>query len=265
MPRRLLALLPVLVAAAACRPDTVDLFYRFSEGTVTYRMEATATARWDIGGRGEGSYRVVFDVSEDVTEETGGTARVRVVMTPVHVEEDDLPAPADERSFALRVDRNGGVLQVLQVDGADVADLDPNELALIGTYRPPLALDPVALGDTWLSEQEVEAGDSFQQLVTLGELDSLYRDADGPVARLAYEGDGPLLWATDLPQGRAELRGAAETRGTADVAIEEGSLRSATSTFRGDFDVRVVPAGGTATPLTGTLRLDLELAVERRE
>ncbi|HEV2757604.1 MAG TPA: hypothetical protein VG318_17710 [Actinomycetota bacterium] len=267
-PRRIFSagLVALLAVPVACRPDTVALEYRFPSGVREYRLEAAGSARWDIGGGGEGSYRVIFDVSERVREDDGDTAVVEVRMSPIEVVEDGLPAPGSgDRSFALRLDRYGGVPEVLEVDGVDVAELDPDELVFIGTYRPALPLDPVKLGGAWDSERLFDVGRVFQEIQARGTLESLYLDDDGPIAELSYTGEGPLRWTTQLPQGLAELVGTGTTEQHARFEIDEGVLREATSTTLGTFEVRVVPSGGAGTPLTGTLELELELEVAARE
>jgi hypothetical protein len=261
--RRALVIFFCAALLPSCKSDRVDLSYRFVEGTTTeYRMEATASARWDIAGIGSGSYRVTFDVTEEVMSADPDGATVSVLMTPTQVSEQGLPSPGpDERSFILRLGPNGEVLEVLEVDGVPAKALEPDQLAFIGTYRPPLAPDPVRLGDQWESSQEVQLGSVFQEIVTLGELDGLDRDEHGEKARLVYDGSGPLVWTTTLPQGAAELTGAAETETAATLDLDDGSLRQASSTTSGDFEVRVVPEG--RLPISGTLHLDLELDLER--
>ena len=258
--RASLLLLLAAVALNACRPDSVELNYRYPEQTViTYRMDAAASARWNIGGEGSGSYHVVLDVTERVNGEENGGAVVTVDMTPISVDEDNLPSPgSDPRSFSLRIGPSGDVREVLEVDGVPATALDPDELAFIGTYRPPLPLEPVGLGDEWESEQNVQVGSVFQQVVTLGELEGLRRDGDAKVAELTYRGRGPLVWATQLPQGEADLTGSATSRGAAEIDIDRGLLRSATSSTRGRFEVRVSPSDQQA-PVAGSLQLDLEL------
>lgn len=263
MPRRVRALSCLLFVLAACRPDTVDLVYRFPEGARRYRLEAEISSRWDIGARGGGSCRVVLDVAESVREHDGDTAVVDVAMAPVEVEEDGLGCPRGG-GFALEVDTNGRVLNVLEVDGVDATDLAQEDEAFIGTYRPTLPGEPVALGDAWQSKLEPELG-SLAQLATRGRLDALYMDDDGPIAELSYSGSGPLEWQTELPQGTAGLGGTATTRSTATFDIDRGVLESASSSLTGDFDVRVLPSSGGRTPLTGTLSLDLQLTVSARD
>jgi len=254
----------LLVATTACRPDTVDLAYRYpSNGQITYRMNAHASAQWDIGGRGGGSYDVTFEVTETVESTEGDEVVVSVLMVPLEVKEQGLPSPgAKQRSFALRIDPNGEVLEVLEVDGVPAQALDADELAFIGTYRPPLALEPVKLGDSWRSEQEVQLDAVFQQVASTGELDGLRRDDEGRIARLIYAGQGPLVWATTLPQGEAELTGSATSESEAELDIDGGFLRTATSTTSGTFEVRVDP-GGERAPIVGTLQLDLDLTLRK--
>ncbi len=264
-----IVLFVVACLAVACRPDTVELMYQYPpNGSITYLMHATASASWDIGGKGDGSYDVAFEVTETVeSDEEGEGVIVSVVMVPdpERVREEGLPSPGTtERSFALRIGRNGEVLEVLEVDGVPAEALDPDELAFIGTYRPPLPQEPVRLRDTWRAERAVELDQVFQQVMTTGELEGLRRDAEGRIAELGYSGEGPLVWTTQLPQGEAELTGSGPTSSTAELDMDRGSLRSARSSTQGTFDVRVDP-GGERAPIVGTLRLDLDLTLERVE
>jgi hypothetical protein len=266
MKRPLLGLgLALSLVLTACRPDAIELGYHFDPGTqIAYRMEADADASWDIGGHGSGSYTVVFDVVETVRESSGGDVIVAVEMTPVNVEERGLPSPgAEQRSFALRMGPGGEVKEVLEVDGVEANALDPDELVFIGTYRPPLPEQPVGLGDTWDSEQQVQLESVFQQVLTTGHLQRLDRDANGRVAEIDYNGQGPLIWTTTLPQGEADLTGSAQTKTHAVFDIDRGSLRDATSSMQGTFEVRIVP-GGDRPPIMGRLELALDLHVTRK-
>jgi hypothetical protein len=186
-----------------------------------------------------------------------------VTMEPVEVTEDNLPSPgAQSRSFTLRVGPSGEVLDVLKVDGVPASALDADQLVFIGTYRPPLPLEPIALHDKWEARQELRVRSAFHEIATEGELVGLGRDEDGKIAHLLYEGIGPLSWTTELPQGAAELTGSVRTTSRADFDIDGGFLRGSSSSTNGTFDVRVVTESGTL-PLTGRLRLDLDLELER--
>lgn len=252
-----------LFLTIACKADTVDLNYRFPPGKIRYRMEAHAIARWELEGRGRGSYNAVFEVTERVTEDAGAGAIVSVVMTPIEVDEQGLPSPGLEpRSFTLRAGPNGEVLEVLQVDGVPAGVLDNDQIGLIATYRPPLPLEPVRLNGTWNAQQQLELPSVFQQIATVGTLTRLDRDAAGPIAHLDYSGSGQLVRSIALPQGQADLDGATYIRISADVDIDKGTLREATSSTDGTFDVRVLPPDKTA-PVVGTLQLNLDVSLER--
>lgn len=257
-----LALALTLLALPACRPDKLTLAYQFTPNTeLSYRLTADAHASWDIGGPGSGSYTVTFDVVEKITTVDDTGAVVSVEMKPVDVEEHGLPSlGSEDRSFTLKIGPNGQVLEVIKVDGVPAAALDHDELAFIGTYRPPLPLDPVGLHQSWQARQEVNLDFVSQALTTEGRLLGLRRD-EHRLAQLGYHGRGPLTWTTTLPQGEAELAGSTTTSGSATFDVDGGYLRSASSTTRGDFTVRVSPSTGTV-PVTGSLQLDLRLHIE---
>jgi hypothetical protein len=258
-----LGLVGLLLVAPACRPEELALRYRFSgESFSNYRLTAEADAFWDIGTPGTGSYSVTFRVSERIVSTDESGAVVAVTMQPIEVTEEGLPSPGSEdRSFTLRVGLNGEVREVIQVDGVPAVALDHDELAFIGTYRPPLPLDPVELHESWKARQEVTLEVLSQELETEGRLLGLRRE-DSRLAEIGYEGEGPLTWETTLPQGDAKLTGSTTTEGRALLDIDGGFLRAARSTTSGDFDVRVSPTTGNV-PITGTLHLDLELRLEQ--
>ncbi|HVF52418.1 MAG TPA: hypothetical protein VNC78_02305 [Actinomycetota bacterium] len=252
----------VTMLLGACRPDTVALVYRFPQQTTSFEMTASARASWEIQGLGSGSgaYTVKFLVTEEVVETDGPGAVIAVTMEPTEITEEGLPSPGgDIRTFTLQVGEVGEVLQVLEIDGIQAGDLDPETLALIGTYRPPLPRAPVRLGDSWQPARAAGEEPSLQSLVATGHLDELGRDPDGAYGRLTFEGDGPLIWQTRLPQGAATLTGAAHTTTAAMLDLDSGFLRNATTAIQGEFEVRVTPEERAGSPLSGTLRLRLEV------
>jgi hypothetical protein len=261
-----IALAVALVGSTACRSDTVRLQYRFpGGGELSYRLEANADAEWNIGETGRGSYHVVFRVTESVVETDGNEAVVEVTMTPLRVRESGLPSPgSEERSFTLRVDTTGSVVDVIEVQGVPAQQLDPAQVAFIGTYRPALPAEPQRLKDAWTDVRSLSSESVSERMTTRGRLQALDRDDLGELAELRFTGRGPLLYATELLQGQAELQGTSFTEIDADLDLAGGYLRSARSTIDGDFDVTVLPVEG-ADPLRGDLHLHLELKLDRLE
>jgi hypothetical protein len=256
----------VVGVTTACRPDTVEIAYRFEEGqTISYRITGRAEARWDIGEPGAGSYEVGFEVEETVRSADGDGAVVDVEMIPIpeSTREEGLPSPGlERRSFSLLLGPNGEVVEVLQLDGIAASVLDQDQLAFIGTYRPPLPPGETRLRDEWSDERRIRVGSTVRQIDTTGTLVGFGRDGDRRLARIEFTGRGPLEWVTTLPQGEAQLIGDAATNGTGLFDIDGGTIVEATSSTSGDFEVRVLPPGGRA-PITGLLHLDLRLEVER--
>lgn len=257
-------MLPILTG---CRPDTVLLAYRYPDSaTISYTMNARARASWDIGETGpqHGSYIVQYVVTESVVEADAEEAVVRVEMDPISISANRLPPPDSAvRSFTLRLGSRGELLEILEVDDVPARELEPSDIAFIGTYRPPLPLGPVRLADEWQSQQEFHLESIFQQLLVIGQLRGLNRDAAGSYAKVEYRGSGPLVWTIELPGGDATLTGDGTTDATAVVDLDDGSLRQATSNTHGDFDVRVLPKDDVSSPLTGALSLDISIRLIR--
>lgn len=264
MKARACILLVMALLFTSCRADTIELEYRYDAAVehLEYVLTAQASAEWQIGEPGQGSYRVRFQVDEAIQPQEGGGAIVDVTMTPLEVEENGLlPPGSDERRFRLELGPNGEKLDVLEVGGIAATELDDDELALIGTYRPPLPLDPVGLGDTWDARQQLSLQSVFQQIATTGVLEGLHRNGEGNrVASMTYSGAGPVEQTLALPHGNARLTGETSIDIDADLDVDRGVLVRATSTTRGTFDARVIPEGEEA-PIVGSLQLKLQLDI----
>ena len=270
----LLSLAVVSLLPVSCRPETVALAYKFPEGSsLNYEMVSRVEARWDFGSQegeseeatassGEGSYEVVFDVTEEVqsVEEDGAVVALQLQRTSV--EDDNLTPPSDS-SFTVKVNEFGSVTEVIEVDGVAANLLEPEQKSVIRTYRPLLAVEPVRLYQEWPGSQEFQ-GPEFEQLTLVGRLEKLDRDDQGDFAELSYSGSGPLIGAFELPEGNAELSGSAETTGEAIIDLDDGLLRTATSTTRYEYEATVVPLAA-GTPLTGPLTVEQELELTRME
>lgn len=254
-------LIAVAVAGPACRPDTVELAYRFPAGsTLTYEMIATVHANWDIGTEGEGSYRVAFDITEEVVSVNEDGAVVTLDLARTSVEQDNFTPPSDS-SFTVRVDEQGAVREVVEVEGVAANLLLPEQKSLVLTYRPLLALQPVSLHEYWPASQAYE-GEQFQALEVVGRLEKLDRDDQGDFAGLSYTGSGPLIGSRELPEGNAELSGSTRTEGEAIVDLNDGILRTASSSTSYEFDVNVVPRDAT-NPISGTLEIEQDLELTK--
>lgn len=199
-------------------------------------------------------------MSEQVVDSDASGAVVEVTMTPTRTETDGLPPPGPTpRSFTLKLAPSGEVLDILEVAGFAAGSLEPDDLAFIGTYRPPLPGEEVGPQDRWSAEVELIAEELSQLITTTGHLAGLRVSARGQrMARLSYESAGPLEWSTRLPQGVARLTGDATTTATAAFDIDAGTLSSARSLTRGDFDVVVTPEP-RGEEITGDLRLEVRL------
>lgn len=259
---RALVLAAITLVMTSCRSDKLELRYRYEVEQLEYVLTARAHADWQIGEPGSGSYTVRFQVEESIEPQEDGGAIVDVTITPLEVTEEGLlPPGSEERRFRLVLGPNGEKLDVLEAGGVPARDLDDDELALLGTYRPPLPLAPVGLGDTWDAQQQVALKAVFQQVVTTGTLERLQRNSDGNrVAHLSYDGAGPLEQRLALPHGNARLTGDTSIAIDAAFDIDRGVLLDANSVTIGTFDARIIPEGEQA-PIVGTLDLRLVLAI----
>src|SRR5687768_6131609 len=99
MRMRALVVLILMLVASSRRAETVDLKYQYDGDAehIEYVLTARASADWQIGEPGSGSYRVRFQVDETIRPQPDGGAIVDVTMTPHDVHERRPPAPRSER------------------------------------------------------------------------------------------------------------------------------------------------------------------------
>ncbi|MFN2525410.1 MAG: hypothetical protein ABR505_03995 [Actinomycetota bacterium] len=264
MSRLRVVVVVLTLLCASCRSDEITLSYRFSAGTTTeYLMRANATAEWDIGGGGGGTSSLLIRVRETVEKVEAGNATMEVSMFPQEASGAGLLAPgAERRSFKLRVGTDGGVQEVLEINGIPARVLRPEERTLIGTFRVPLPAFSVGLFDTWAAPLGVGSEVGLGGTEIRGTLERLDTEIGRQTAHLSYSGRGPLSWTVSLPQGRATLNGEALTDITAKFDIAGGFLTSAESTTSGTFELRVA-RGRAQAPLSGSLSFVLDLEIVR--
>ncbi|MDQ3985089.1 MAG: hypothetical protein M3280_01130 [Actinomycetota bacterium] len=247
----------------ACRPETVDLVYRFPEGsTLRYELVSAVKASWDLEGRepDEGSYRVAFDLTETVESADQDGAIVSLDLTRTSVEEDNFPPP-DSSSMTVGVATNGSVVEIVEVDDVPAGFIEPERRSIIRTYRPQLAAEPVRLYQEWPAEQGFQGPES-EQVSLVGKLEGLDTDDQGDFAKLRFRGSGPLIGTAEVAEDTADLDGELRTNIEAMIDLEEGVLRSSSSITTYDFDVSVTPQDAT-NPITGTLHIEETLELRR--
>ena len=132
--------------AVSCRPETVALAYQFPEGSsLSYEMVSSVRAEWDFGtgngeseeatsSSGEGSYEVVFDVTEEVESVDDSGAIVSLGLKRTSVNQDNLTPPTDS-SFTVRVNEFGSVTEVIEVDGVAASLLEPEQKSTLFEHK----------------------------------------------------------------------------------------------------------------------------------
>ena len=259
MPRRLAAALLLLPLLAACREHTVSVTFRPEVGD-TYQYEVTVRSRSEIRLEGEApevtTDEVVLRSQHTVLDAGPLGVRVRVVLA----QEGTVP-----QAFVVVFDRSAQLESVEAVEGptGDAGSgLGISEIFPTAAGAPPdRRLSP---GDRWSVDSDVVIPGSARparlrgsgRLVELGVVDG--RD----VARLASR--ATLRIASDTATGDLTLDGEQVIEQHATYDLADGSVRAASSTTTGTFEVEVAPPVGTGSdPVPGTLTVRVTSSTER--
>lgn len=257
--------LPLLLAAAslacslaACRDGAVRVAFRPEERSrADYRVTVEARV-----------VTVIADRPERRTEEADVfTARHTVLDagddgTDVEVR---LESEGEEpRSFVVRLDRAGQLVEVQRIEGipADaLGELGLSEIFPAAAAAPPDR--PLAPGDRWSIDEPV-AAEGRARIRGRGRLVEL-TVADGRrQATIESEYVLPVDRETEESGRPLRLQGEQRTRVTTTHDVADGSVVSAVAETTGRFRLLLLaPAGGDGPPVPGRVEVDVRSTTTR--
>jgi hypothetical protein len=248
------AALALVIAAGACRPDTVTFGYRPEDGARhRYRVTVEASAVTRIGDRAprRTSSSFVLGATHEVVDSDDGGVTVEVTLR----------ARGEEpQRLRVRLDRAGQLSRVEAVEGVPAARLGQVGIAEIfpaSAGAPPRR--PLAPGDRWdIDEALALPGARSARLTGTGRLATLGIVHGRKVATVESSLRLPVR---GLPEGTATsggavLDGTQTTASRTTYALDDGVVESSTATTRSRLRVLLSPPAGTEAPaLTGTVEV----------
>ncbi len=249
------------LGAGACGDGTVRVDLRPDEGA-TFRYEVRITTESETvlaGGPPQVRTDDVLLVAEHtVLGSSDGGVRVEVVLA-----EPD----GQQRSFEVTFDRGAQLESIAPLDGASngaLGDLGLAELFPAAAAGPPDRR--LAPGDRWQVDAlvDLDGAGTTGRLSGDGHLIELGVVEGRDVARIESEVTLPVRSVRPSPDGELLLDGTQVTEQRATRDLADGSVRRATSTTVGRYDLTVSPpAGTTSPPVTGTLRVTVTSETRR--
>lgn len=248
----------LLLLLSACRADTVRLSFRPSVGDV-YRYEVTVTSRSEVRLPGaEPDVRaeeVVLQSEHTVLEADDDGVRVQVILAD---------ASGSVRTFVVRFDR-AAQLEEVEADDALVDATEAAEQFGISEIFPAASGAPpdrrLAPGDRWSIDESIELPGAVGRSVLRGsgrltELGVL----DGQdIARVSAETEVELASESVSLEGEVlRLDGEQSTTQRASHDLDDGSVREASSSTRGVYDLEIrPPLGRLGEPIRGSLTVEV--------
>ncbi len=239
----------------ACRPGEVRLTFRPQVGAVyRYEVEVRTTSAVDLG-TGSPEVReedVVLRAEHTVVRSGAEGVLVRVLL---------LQPGADDRVFDVIFDRAAQLEEVQSIEGVpdeQLGMLGISEIFPAAAGAPPD--QPLAPGSSWVIDDAVQLSGvgAETRLRGSGRLVELAMVGEEEVARLASAARLPLESVINGPNGALRLSGTQVTDYRATHDLDDGSVREATSSTVGRFDLEVGPPTGEAgSPVRGSLVVEV--------
>lgn len=270
--RRLLPLVLLILAAAACGNADLSLSYGIDPGTrLQYRLRLEAEVTRTLGEetrrqRVLATFRADQEILE-VLEEGGRSARMS--LDPVSLEVDGEPqnvGPGQQFIVAL-----GPAGEIVSIEDASGETAEPLELVgierLLPRLRPVLPEGSVTTGDRWRSESSFTDDDGTFTLASSSQLEALGSVEGHPSALIRTTYRSPVDRRESFANAEADLRGRDVGAQEAWFALD-GFLVRASGDSLGRYDVTFRPPGEpedgpTVAPVEGSLvvRLHTEMAL----
>lgn len=243
----------------ACRPDTVQVAFRPPVGArYRYQVDVTKVRTIQLGS--DEPQRTVDDarLEADETVLAAGPGGIRV-----QVELKRVGSPS--RKFVVLFDRAAQLTAVESIEGLPASILEPfglSEIFPAAAGAPPAKA--LAAGEQWTIDDHLNlAGSAPSRLQGSGRLVS-FGVVDGRnVASIRSSTRLPVTTASALQGGQLALHGVERTVSTASRELADGAVEDASSTTAGSYEVMLTPSGGQATPVTGTLTIEVRSTTKR--
>lgn len=256
--RRALGLGLLLLGAAACRDDTVQLTYRpeagdRSEYEVTVRSESVV----QLAGEPERKTtdRVTLRAEHVVLDADAEGSRVRVRLRPADAD------ASEAREFVVRFDRAAQLAEVQEVEGLPasiLANLGLAEIFPAAAGTPPARrLEP---GERW---KITSAGEGDALLSGRGRLAALDLDEGNDVGIVETVTDLPVVRTGTSADGLFRIDGEQHTDSRTAHDLGDGSVRWSKAETVGRYRLTLT-SSDTGSPLvSGSLRVRVESTTRR--
>jgi hypothetical protein len=244
---------------AACRPDTVQVAFRPPVGA-RYRYQVDVTKARTIQLGSDQAQRTVDDarIEADETVLASGPEGIRVRV-------ELRRGGSAPRLFVVLFDRAAQLTAVETIEGLPASVLEPfglSEIFPAAAGAPPAR--PLAAGEHWTIDDRLTlAGSAPARLQGSGRLVSFGVVGGRKVASIRSSTQLPITTASALQGGQLALHGVERTVSTASRELQDGAVEKAASTTGGTYEVALTPAGGNATPVTGTLTIEVKSTTKR--
>jgi hypothetical protein len=264
-PAAILALgLSATLTLTACKPDTVRLAFRPGPGrqySYEVRVESvTVTTLGDAAPRRTSS-SFVLRADQEVVRTVGTMTEVRVRLAVVG------GAPEHEATTLLvRLDRAAQLADVERIEGLPTNVLGQLGLAEIfpaaAGAPPDRALSP---GDRWAIDEPLRlSGGEDTRLRGFGRLSQLDVAGGRKVATVESSYQLPVRRLAPEDPKAVVLNGTQSTSTRTTHELDDGSIRSAHSRSRGEFQLALRPPNGQAGPtVRGSLVVEVRSTTTR--
>ena len=262
--RRWTFVVVLLLAVTACEDDTVRVSFRPEVGAV-YRYEVTVRSRSEVRLPGEEpevhEEEITLQSKQTVLEAGPDGVRVQVILGD---------ASGSVRTFAVRFDRAAQLESVESDDAGEVSDDEPGVLGLSEIFPAAAGAPPegrLGPGERWAFDDQVSLPGTIgaAALTGGGRLVALAVQDGEDVAKVATSSRLELETEQQTAEGDlVRLDGVQVTEQRASHDLDDGAVRSASSTTEGTYALEISPPfGQLREPVPGTLRVSVTSTTRR--
>jgi len=250
----------VILGATGCAAKKIALSYRFPAGyQATYRWSISAvTSKESPQETGATRLEAVLEMQERVAPGPADAMTLTVLLKPLSVKENGQQSPKPPPSKVnYAIAPNGRILRVLTADLAPGAISSLELDALASETRPPLAAQPVALGETWNAPLRLKSDRSNIAFSGNGKLLGFDLIDKRRLARVETVRHGPVTSVQILNKVPVTLKGISKSHAVSTVDVDRGALFSSDYRSISNFDVLLAsgPVARLRVMLTSRLQL----------